>query len=155
MADEIERKYLLSADVEVVLPETGQRFRQGYLAIDGPVEVRLRRRDDGATLTIKAGHGQVRAEVERALTAAETDELWPHSDGRRLEKVRHLVPLGGRLTAEVDVYEGTLAGLRTVEVEFPDRAQADAFVPPAWFGEELTGRPGWSNAELALRGRPG
>lgn len=155
MADEIERKYLLPAGVEVTLPGPGRRLRQGYLALDGEVEVRLRVSDDGAVLTVKAGRGQVRTEVERPLTAPEAEELWPHTAGRRLEKVRHLVPLAGGLTAEVDVYEGGLDGLRTVEVELPDLASADAFVPPAWFGEELTGRPGWSNAELALHGRPG
>lgn len=155
MADEIERKYLLPAGSEVPLPGPARRLRQGYLALDGLVEVRLRVSDDGAVLTVKAGHGQVRTEVERPLTGAEAEELWPFTQGRRVEKVRHLVPLDGGLVAEVDEYEGALAGLRTVEVELPDHASAETFEPPAWFGAELTGRPGWSNAELALQGRPG
>lgn len=155
VADEIERKYLLPAESAVPLPGPARRLRQGYLALDGPVEVRLRVSDDGAVLTVKAGHGQVRTEVERPLADGEADELWPFTEGRRVEKVRHLVPLHDGLVAEVDEYEGALAGLRTVEVELPDRSRAESFVPPAWFGEELTGRPGWSNAELALRGRPG
>lgn len=155
MADEIERKYLLAAGIAGPLPGPGQRLLQGYLAVDGAVEVRLRLLDDGAVLTVKAGRGEVRTEVERSLTTGEAEALWPHTDGRRLEKVRHVVPLHAGLVAEVDVYEGPLAGLRTVEVEFPDLKTAQAFAPPPWFGEELTGRPGWSNADLALHGRPG
>ena len=45
-------------------------------------------------------------------------------------KTRYLVPLGGGLTAEVDVYEGELDGLLTAEVEFADEAAAHAFDRP-------------------------
>lgn len=152
--DEIERKYLVPAGAEVELAPPGRRLRQGYLALDGAVEVRLRLSGEDAVLTVKAGGGRTRTEVERSLTAEEAAALWPRTDGRRVEKVRHLVPLDGGLVAELDLYEGALEGLRTVEVEFPDDATAAAFVPPAWFGEELTGRPGWSNADLALHGLP-
>jgi CYTH domain-containing protein len=55
---------------------------------------------------------------------------------------------------DLDRYHGTLAGLVTVEVEFPDVASAESFAPPAWFGTEVTGRPEWSNAALARSGRP-
>ena len=50
-------------------------------------------------------------------------------------KTRYLVPLDGGLTAEVDDYEGALAGLLTAEVEFADEATAHAFDAPAWLGE--------------------
>lgn len=54
----------------------------------------------------------------------------------------------------MDVFHGELEGLAIVEVEFPSSEAADAFEPPAWFGEEITGRPEWSNPGLAVRGRP-
>ena len=41
--------------------------------------------------------------------------------------MRHYVPLGGGLRAEVDVYDGELDGLRTAEVEFGSREEADGF----------------------------
>jgi adenylate cyclase len=154
MADEIERKFLVPADSTFELPESGVRLRQGYLAIDGQVEVRVRSSEAGSVLTVKAGAGRVRTEVERSLTADEADALWPHTEGRRVEKVRYAVALDGGLVAEVDVYEGALAGLRTVEVEFADEESADTFAIPAWIGRELTSETGWSNAALALRGRP-
>ena len=154
MASEIERKFLVAVIPDATDLGPGARLRQGYLAVDGAVEVRLRLTDDGATLTVKAGGGLERTEVELPVDPAEAEELWPHTGARRVEKVRHRVVLDGGLVAEVDRYEGALTGLWTVEVEAASTAAADAFTPPAWFGEELTGRPEWSNAALAVHGRP-
>jgi adenylate cyclase len=154
MAHEIERKFLVISSPPEGATEGHDRLRQAYLAVDGTVEVRLRDVDGATTLTVKAGSGLVRTEVELAVRAADAAELWPHADDRSLEKVRHRVMLEEHLVAELDVYEGPLAGLRTVEVEFPDPAAAEAFVAPAWFGREITGEQGWSNAELAQHGLP-
>ena len=154
MVSEIERKFLVPEAPEPAGLGLGARLRQGYLAVDGAVEVRLRLTDGAATLTVKAGTGLHRTEVEVPLDPAEADELWPHTEARRVEKVRHRVPLSGPLVAEVDLYEGDLAGLCTVEVELPSEAAAISFTPPSWFGEELTGQKAWSNAALALDGRP-
>jgi adenylate cyclase len=159
---EIERKYLVDpvpgADLLAAAPSS--HLRQGYLAEDGDVTVRVRIADEGATLTVKAGRGVSRTEVEVEIEPADADALWPHTVGARIEKVRHRLPLpdvpGGpqRLVAEVDVYAGDLEGLCTVEVEFADLSDAQGFVAPDWFGRELTDEPGWTNAELARSGRP-
>lgn len=148
---EIERKFRV-ARLPAGLGD-GARLRQAYVALDGPVEVRVR--SDGTThvLTVKAGSGLERGEVEVPVGPAAFDELWAMAGDRRLEKVRHRVDLGA-LTAEVDLYAGALAGLAVVEVEFPSRAAAEAFVPPDWFGAEVTGDAAWSNAALARTGRP-
>ena len=154
MAREVERKFLVAAapEPDAILGHT--RLRQGYLAVDGGVEVRLRAADGATTLTVKAGAGLSRTEVEVRLDRSAADELWPHSAARSLRKVRSRVSLPDGLVAELDVYEGALAGLQTVEVEFPDAESAAAFSPPAWFGRELTGEPGWANAQLASEGSP-
>jgi CYTH domain-containing protein len=131
-----------------------EKLRQGYLAIDGAVEIRLRETDGRTVMTVKAGSGLDRTEVEVALDDDGAADLWPHASARSLEKVRSRIRLDDELTAELDVYEGALAGLRVVEVEFVDLDAADAFSPPAWFGRELTGERGWSNAELATDGSP-
>jgi adenylate cyclase len=154
VASEIERKFLVAAVPSSVELGAGDRLGQGYLAVDGPVEVRLRRSGGSTTLTVKAGSGLARTEVEVALSEAQADELWPATEGRRVAKVRHRVPLAHGTVAEVDVYEGALAGLVTAEVEFPSREDAAAFVAPEWCARELTGEPGWSNASLAAEGRP-
>ncbi|MGH9085877.1 MAG: CYTH domain-containing protein [Acidimicrobiales bacterium] len=154
MADEVERKFLVPAVPDPVRVGHGVRLRQGYLAIDGAVEVRIRVADDAARLTVKVGEGLARTEVEVVLQDQDVHALWPHTEGRRIEKVRHRQTIAGGLVAEVDLYDGALAGLCTVEVEFPSRLLADAFTPPSWFGPELTGDRRWSNAALAIEGRP-
>lgn len=155
MASEIERKFLVPAVPSSLELGSGSRLRQGYLAIDGPVEVRVRRSGDASVLTIKAGSGLARTEVERDLTEAEADELWPATEGRRVEKVRFSLPLPTGDVIEVDVYEGALDGLVTAEVEFADEAAAHAFAAPAWMGEDVTGDKRYANQRLATDGRPG
>jgi CYTH domain-containing protein/CHAD domain-containing protein len=72
----------------------------------------------------------------------------------RLRKTRYLVPLGHGLEAEVDVYEGDLAGLVTAEVELGFERQSRDFQPPAWLGREVTGDRRYANQSLALEGMP-
>jgi adenylate cyclase len=151
---EIERKFLVDR-----LPEgldAGERIEQGYLAIapDG-VEVRIRRRGDASTLTVKSGPGEVRTEEEFAIDARRFAALWPLTEGRRITKTRHRVDLGSGLTAEVDVYDGELVGLRVAEVEFPSREASAAFDPPAWLARELTTDARYANQALAVDGAPG
>jgi CYTH domain-containing protein len=154
MAEEIERKFLVATAPEAEVLGAGAQLRQGYLALDGDVEVRVRLAGAAAWLTIKAGSGLARTEVELPLAPSDAEVLWAITAGRRVEKVRHAVAIAEEVTAEVDRYQGDLDGLCTVEVEFADQQQAHAFVPPPWFGRELTGDPGWSNAALAQHGAP-
>lgn len=152
---EVERKFRVR-EVPAGVGE-GVRLRQAYLAVEGGVEVRIRDEGGSHTLTVKGGHGLERDEVEVPLDADRFEALWPLAGDRHLEKTRVKLPLGDEgagVVAELDRYGGRLAGLAVVEVEFPDRDQADAFEPPPWFGEELTGQRGWSNAALARDGAP-
>jgi CYTH domain-containing protein/CHAD domain-containing protein len=149
---EIERKFLVAE-----VPQTANRrtaIEQGYLAIDELGEVRLRRIGGELLLTAKTGHGEVRGEVEIPLSPGSFEELWELTEGRRVRKARHYVPLNGYLRAEVDVYEGDLEGLLTAEIEFASREEADRFRPPAWLGRELTGDERYANQSLATRGLP-
>jgi CYTH domain-containing protein/CHAD domain-containing protein len=149
---EIERKFLVG---EMPRAESGRTsIEQGYLALDQHGEVRLRRAGGELLLTAKVGHGEVREEVEVALGPGAFEALWPLTAGRRVRKVRHYVPLDGFLRAEIDVYEGDLDGLRTAEIEFASRAEADRFRPPPWLGAELTGDERYANQTLATRGLP-
>jgi CYTH domain-containing protein len=104
-------------------------------------------------LTVKHGAGLVRGEDEVPISAALFAALWPLTEGRRVEKTRHLVPLGA-VVAEVDVYAGALEGLLTAEVEFPSEEASRSFTPPDWFGDEVTGEARYANQSLALDGKP-
>jgi adenylate cyclase len=150
---EIERAFVAPAVPAAVVHAEGTRLRQGYVARDVSAEVRVRISADAATLTVKSAPGLSRTEVEVEVPIEIAEGLWPHTEGRRLEKTRYRLPVGEH-TAEVDVYEGDLAGLCRIEVEFTSEDEARSFVAPDWFGDEVTGDPRWGNASLAIRGRP-
>ena len=150
---EIERKFLVDR-APASLPE-GEAIDQGYLVVgeDG-VEVRVRRRAGTTTLTVKSGPGMVRTEEEIPLEERRFETLWPLTDGRRVTKTRHLIPLDAGLVAELDIYSGPLDGLLTAEIEFPSVEASEAFRPPDWLGREVTGDARFANQALALEGRP-
>jgi adenylate cyclase len=152
---EIERKFLVGELPPGVERSGSSRIEQGYLAIaeDG-TEVRVRRRDGAAVLTVKSGGGRTRLEEEIEIDAERFARLWPLTEGRRVEKTRHLIPAGPGLTIELDVYSGALAGLNVAEVEFGSEDAADGFEPPEWFGPEVTDDARFKNQRLACEGAP-
>lgn len=150
---EIERKYLVADVPAEVAAGSWTSLRQGYLASGPAGEVRVRDAGGALTLTAKSGAGLVREESEISITRAQFDDLWLLTEGRRIEKRRAVLP-AGELRYELDVFEGTLAGLVIAEVEFASLEQARAFVAPSWFGREVTDDPRYTNASLALAGVP-
>jgi adenylate cyclase len=152
---EIERKFLVAELPRDIDGGPAEAVEQGYLAItDDGLEVRVRRRGDRFLLTIKKGSGAVRVEEELEIERERFARLWPLTQGRRLEKIRHVIPAPGGLALEVDVYRGEVEGLVTVEVEFASEEDAAAFEPPSWFGLEVTEDPRYKNRWLACNGLP-
>ena len=130
----------------------GTPMLQGYLASDGEACMRVRRAGGRHVATVQ-GHGTPRLEVEWELTPEQFQALWPLTERRRVEKVRHVVPLGS-LTAEVDVFAGPLEGLVLVGVVFDDDEAVAGFTAPDWFGREVSGDPRYASASLGRSGRP-
>lgn len=152
---EIERKWVLGAPPRWPADHVARRIEQGYVALDDAgAEVRVRRADAELTLTIKSAPGLVRVEEELGLSEAQFESLWALTEGRRIVKTRHLIPLDDGLTAEVDVYEGALSGLVTAEVEFSSEEASAAFGAPEWLGREVTGDKRYANRSLAVDGAP-
>jgi adenylate cyclase len=149
---EVERKFLV-ADPPELDPASGAEIEQGYLATGSDREVRLRRKGARHLLTAKRGSGLAREEAEIEIDRERFDELWPLTEGRRLHKRRHVIPLG-ELEIEVDVYAGDLDGLVVAEIEFPSEDAARSFEPPKWLGEDVTGNPRYLNETLAAEGAP-
>lgn len=150
---EIERKFLLSAAPDWLADCECSQIEQGYLALEPDVEVRVRRRDGADRLTVKRGSGREREEVEVELDLGQLEQLWPLTEGRRVRKLRYLVPFDAG-TAEVDVYRGAHAGLITAEVEFDTATEAERVELPGWLGREITGEPAYANRVLAVDGLP-
>ncbi len=141
---EIERKYLIKE-----LPDlTKYRFvaiEQGYLNTK-PV-VRIRKKDNQYILTYKGSGLLAHEEIEAQLTADAYYHLLEKIDGHPITKKRYLIPLDP-YTIELDVFEGHMDGLIMAEVEFPTIEEAEAFIPPEWFGEEVTGDRRYHNSEM-------
>ncbi len=153
MTKEIERKFCVRKMPDITAC-TGVEISQGYIAVDeDDTEVRLRRKDKRFYQTVKIGKGVQRTEVEVELSRAQFDTLWPLTAGRRVEKVRYEIA-EGVWTIELDVYCGRLKGLVVAEVEFETVAESSRFVPPPWFGRDVTDDDRYKNATLAYKGTP-
>jgi len=123
------------------------------VAADG-TEVRVRRRDANAWLTVKSGGGRARVEEEIEIDGERFERLWPLTEGRRIEKTRYEIPVGDDLVVELDVYAGDLDGLVIAEVEFESEEAAEGFAAPDWLGPDVTEDLRYKNQRLARDGAP-
>lgn len=144
---EIERKFLIHTLPENLENYPFKEIEQGYINRD-PV-IRIRRSDDKYILTCKGQGLMVREEFELPLSKEAFEHLKPKTDGIFIEKTRYLIPYDEKLTIELDIFHGKLVPLVLAEVEFDSVEDADAFVPPAWFGEDVTNSPKYHNSNLS------
>ena len=143
---EIERKYLVNALPENLESYPCRFLEQGYLSTE-PV-VRVRQDNDKFELTYKSKGLMVREEYNLPLTKESYEHLKAKADGRIITKKRYMIPLD-KYTIELDVFEGELAPLVLAEVEFPSEDEANAFIPPEWFGEDVTFSTKYHNSYLS------
>jgi len=134
---EIERKYLIDEIPFDLKDYSCKVIEQGYLNTD-PV-VRVRRSNDKYILTYKGSGLMVREEYNLPLNE---------------EAYRYLIPLTDRLTIELDIFEGDLAPLKLAEVEFETKEEAESFLPPKWFGKDVTFSSDYHNSTLSRVGLP-
>lgn len=145
---EIERKFLVSELPPNLDSYPKTSIKQWY--ITSKPAVRLRDRDGTYTFTAKSKGHLVRQEFEMVLTKEEFDNLFTKVSTHAIDKVRYEIDLGNELTAELDIFAGNHEGLYLVEVEFTSEEAAHAFVPPAWFGEDVTQDAQYKNNNLAI-----
>ena len=148
---EIERKYLVASLPSNLDSYPHVKIEQGYLCTSPTL--RIRRMGDFFVLTVKekvrsATSAIVNREEEFALSEEKYILLKSKCDGNMVMKTRCRIPLGN-YTAELDIFHGAHEGLLLVEVEFPSVEAANAFVPPAWFGDDVSGDPRYRNSYLA------
>lgn len=141
---EIERKFLIK-DMPDLTQYKCKHITQGYLSTN-PV-VRVREDGDKYYLTYKGSGLLAREEANLPLTKESFEHLVKKSDGKIIQKTRYLIPLDP-YTIELDVFEGDHAPLIMAEVEFPSIEEANDFVPPAWFGEDVTQDKRYHNSNM-------
>ena len=157
---EIERKYLVRSLPDDLEQYPHVEIEQAYLCTSPTL--RIRRMGDDYILTIKehvvtessAIHNR---EEEFALSAETYRHLLSKCDSGHVVKTRYRIDLRRQmkdgayvgLVAELDIFHDRHKGLMLVEVEFPNSDTADAFVPPSWFGDDVSCDPHYRNSYLA------
>ena len=156
---EIEKKFLVK-----VLPDGLEQYEkkvieQGYLC-QRPV-VRVRRSNNNYILTYKSRPGDFETgsadvilnnEAEFPLSKDSYEHLREKTDGYLIEKTRYIIPLPDGHKGELDIFGGKLKGLYFIEVEFADEEDAAAFIPPGWFGENVSNDKRYTNSYLSQCG---
>ena len=149
MGWEIERKFLIERLPGDITRTKPVNISQGYLILckNGP-ELRIRSMGELYYLTIKGEGSLKRKEIETKITKEPFNSLWPHTEGKRIEKQRYSINYGSRKIF-IDEFAGKYAGLMIAEIEFPNEKQAIEFDPPPWFGKEITHNPKYRNRNMA------
>ncbi len=177
-AYELERKFLPdpeSPDLQNAIarctPDERLAVRQGYVLRAGDEgEVRLRETIRAGQarriMTVKRGAMPERREAEIEITAEQWDILHSLVIGTEIRKERFLVTIdsadtGGTerspapadsVIAEIDRFIAPCPGLVLIEVEFPSPDACAAFVPPVWFGRDVTEDRRYRNQEISRKG---
>lgn len=141
---EIEHTYLVRSSPKNLSWFRKDEIKQGYL---GPKGERIRSYNDTRfektfKKKVKPGDFSTSTEETTALSKKEFEELWQRCT-RTLSKTRYYIPLQDGKIAELDLFHGKLEGIAFVEVEFKTRGEAEKFLPPSWFGRDVT-QESWS-----------
>lgn len=147
---EIEKKFLIRSLNDIpggIDTYNYHEMEQGYLNT-APV-LRVRKEDDNYYFTYKGAGMLKREEYNLPLNKESYEHVIQKADGIIISKRRYLIPLEGRLICELDVFQKSYEGLLLAEVEFSSEEEANSFVPPAWFGKEVTFDPRYHNSNMS------
>jgi len=162
MNKEIERKFLVDIKMipfDLIDMEYGD-ISQGYItSIDNTFSFRIRQTlkmdssrtkiGEKYTQTIKSNETKIRDEYEIELNKEQFSTLWKLCMYNSIHKHRYELPYKNYLL-ELDIYKNGLSGLVTIEIEFGTIEECDDFIPPKWFGKEVTDDYNYKNINLAL-----
>lgn len=153
---EIEKKFKVKKIPDNLEKYEKKHIEQGYLCVN-PV-VRIRKSNDRYILTYKSladgsedknTNVRINNEVEVFLTKEGYEHLKEKVDDNLIIKTRYIIPLEDGHTGELDVFGGVLEGLYFIEVEFESEDDAKNFVPPDWFGENVSDDKRYANSYLS------
>ncbi|MDD3239490.1 MAG: CYTH domain-containing protein [Lachnospira sp.] len=146
---EIERKYLISSIPEDLSPYKCRLIEQGYLSTN-PV-VRVRKDNDEYYLTYKGNGLLAREEANLPLTKESYEHLIQKADGNIITKHRYEIPDGTGKTIELDIFDGVFKGTIVAEVEFESIEEANSYIAPSWFIQDVTNDPQYHNSNMSKK----
>ena len=155
---ETERKFLIElGNIPSNLENRGDKYELVQTYISFSPEIRVRSVDGRwFFLTMKTpvdGGLLSRVETEIEISEEEYLNFLTKQEGSTIYKTRYQFEEDGYLVA-LDVYSGELEGLAVAEVEFPAEEEAKEYMPPGWFGRDITEVKAYKNGSLAKNGRP-
>lgn len=133
--EEIKRKWLVKEmpDISKKLPIYSERY---FLYLDDQIEIRVEFKQNKYAIERKVQGSNITKENNRfEITAGEFEHL------KRLctkSVIRESYTIGGDGLVALKVYREEYDGLIRAEVEFKSEGEAKNFVPPVWFGCEIT-----------------
>ncbi len=142
---EIERKFLIG-NIPDLSEYKYHEIEQAYLNTN-PV-VRIRKEDDTYYLTYKGKGFMAREEYNLPLNKESYEHLLKKADGNIISKRRYLIPYN-KYTIELDIFTGVFQGLVIAEVEFDSVDEANSFIGPDWFVEDVTSDKKYHNSYLS------
>lgn len=148
MAQEIERKYLVTNDSYKAQALGNRHIVQAYLSTSPDATVRLRVIDNQAFITIKSRTvGCTRGEWEYEIPVVDAMEMIDRCNiSNIIAKTRYYVKIDNH-TWEIDEFEGRLQGLVLAEIELT--ATDEQFTTPSFVGKEVTTDPRYYNSSLS------
>lgn len=146
---EIERKFLVRSLPEDLSQYRCRHIEQGYLCTN-PV-VRVRKDDTQYYLTYKGEGLMTREEYNLPLTEESYRHLLKKADGNIITKQRYEIADGTGRVIELDIFGGVFKDTVLAEVEFDSVAEANAYIPPAWLGQDVTSDKSYHNSNMSKR----
>lgn len=149
---EIEKKYLIKDVPRDINSYPHVSIEQAYLCTDPTL--RVRRYGNRYILTYKKRINDpsklnVSEEIESELSYEAYEHLFSKADGTPIRKTRYKIPYGEHVI-ELDIFHGAYEGLYLAEVEFESVSEGESFVPPAWFGDDVSDDVRYTNAYLTM-----
>ncbi len=154
---EIEKKYTINIEeLPFNLSTLEKQFiEQAYISTFPTI--RIRKKDNNYYITIKTkfnvsnDENLKTKELETEISQSEYNTLLGKLEENTIiiKKNRYFYPLDNGLVVEIDEYFEHLDGLYTAEVEFNSIEQAEEFIPPIWFNEDVTFDKRYTNANLS------
>jgi CYTH domain-containing protein len=158
---EIEKKYVIKNVPLQLCPYDYYDLEQAYISTN-PV-IRVRHLNDRYILTVKSKGLLAREEFEMDIDEEAYKKLLTKAEGNIISKRRYVIPLSAinkqpenqflsdfsDLKLELDIFHGLFQGLIYGEVEFKSTSDAEAFVAPDWFSQDVTLNPAYHNSSLS------
>ena len=133
---EIEKKFKVKQLPDNLDGYEQKHIEQGYLSL-------------AAGSDDKNTDFRINNEIEVFLTKEGYEHLKEKVDDNLIIKTRYIIPLEDGHTGELDVFGGVLEGLYFIEVEFESEDDAKNFLPPDWFGENVSDDKRYANSYLS------